>query len=91
MNLFQNLFERQKRQFATGETRSYAWRIEQLGRMARLIRENEAALQRAVAHDCRASEAAFRTRTQCHRWITATSALSSRPEKVLSVSSRPDF
>jgi hypothetical protein len=26
-------------------------RIEQLGRMTRLIRENEAALQRAVAHD----------------------------------------
>jgi aldehyde dehydrogenase (NAD+) len=44
MNLFQNLFERQKRQFATGETRSYAWRIELLGRMARLIRESEAAL-----------------------------------------------
>jgi hypothetical protein len=91
MNLFQNLFERQKRQFATGETRNYAWRIERLGRMARLIRENEAALQRAAAHDCRASKTAFRARPQCHRWITATSALSSRPEKVLSVSSRPDF
>jgi hypothetical protein len=75
MNLFQNLFGRQNRQFATGETRSYAWRIEQLGRMARLIRENEAALQRAVAHDCLASKAAFRTRPQCHRWITARSAL----------------
>ena len=51
MNPFLNLFERQKRNFATGVTRSYAWRIEQLDRMARLVGENEAALQRAVAQD----------------------------------------
>ena len=37
MNLFQDLFDRQKRHFATGVTRSYAWRIEQLDRMARLV------------------------------------------------------
>jgi uncharacterized protein len=35
--------------FATGVTRSYAWRIEQLDRMAKLVAENEAALQSAVA------------------------------------------
>src|SRR6516164_5969965 len=51
MNPFLNLFERQRRHFATGATRSYAWRIEQLDRMARLIRENEAVLQRAVGQD----------------------------------------
>ena len=51
MNPFRDLFERQKRHFATGATRSYAWRIEQLDRMARLVGENEAALQRAVAQD----------------------------------------
>jgi aldehyde dehydrogenase (NAD+) len=51
MNSFQNLLERQKRHFATGATRSYEWRIEQLDRMERLVAENEAALQRAVAQD----------------------------------------
>lgn len=51
MNPFQNLLERQKRHFATGATRSYTWRVEQLDRMARLVRENEGALQRAVAQD----------------------------------------
>jgi aldehyde dehydrogenase (NAD+) len=51
MDSFQNLFERQKRHFATGVTRGYAWRTEQLDRMARLIGENEAALQRAVGQD----------------------------------------
>ena len=51
MNLFQNLFDCQKRHFATGATRSYAWRIEQLDRMARMVGENEAALQGAVARD----------------------------------------
>jgi hypothetical protein len=35
MNLSRNLVDRQKRYFATGKTRSYAWRIEQLDRMAR--------------------------------------------------------
>src|SRR5215831_17384139 len=51
MNTFQDLFDRQKRYFATGATRTYAWRIEQLDRMARLVGENEAALQRAVGQD----------------------------------------
>ena len=40
MNSFRELFERQKRHFATGVTRSREWRIEQLDRMARLITEN---------------------------------------------------
>jgi aldehyde dehydrogenase (NAD+) len=34
MNSFQDVFDRQKRYFATGVTRSYAWRIEQLDRIA---------------------------------------------------------
>src|SRR5215469_11064793 len=51
MNSFQDLFDRQKRYFATGVTRSYAWRIEQRDRMARLVAENETALQRAIARD----------------------------------------
>jgi len=51
MNSVQDLLDRQKRHFATGVTRSYAWRIEQLDRMARLVAENETELQRAIAQD----------------------------------------
>ena len=51
MNPFQELFDRQKRYFATGVTRSREWRIEQLDRMGRLIAENEAALQQAIGRD----------------------------------------
>jgi aldehyde dehydrogenase (NAD+) len=50
MNLFRDLFDRQKRHFATGVTRSRGWRIEQLDRMSRLVAENEAALRKAIAY-----------------------------------------
>jgi aldehyde dehydrogenase (NAD+) len=48
MNLLGDQFDRQKQYFASGITRSYPWRIEQLDRVARLARESEAALQEAV-------------------------------------------
>jgi aldehyde dehydrogenase (NAD+) len=51
MNRFQDLFDRQKRLFATGATRSRGWRVEQLDRMSRLVAENEAALQQAIGKD----------------------------------------
>lgn len=51
MNTFKELFDGQKSYFATGTTRSYEWRLEQLDRMARLIGENETALQQAMAKD----------------------------------------
>src|SRR5271163_4768589 len=51
MNTFQELFDRQKRHFATGVTRSHAWRVDQLDRMGRMLKENEAALQNAIARD----------------------------------------
>ena len=51
MNTFKELFDGQKRYFATGTTRSYEWRVEQLDRMARLVGENETALQQAVTKD----------------------------------------
>jgi aldehyde dehydrogenase (NAD+) len=51
MNSFQDLLDHQKRHFATGVTRSRAWRVEQLDRMGRLVGENEAALQHAIAQD----------------------------------------
>jgi aldehyde dehydrogenase (NAD+) len=56
-NPFQDMFDRQKRLFATGVTRTYEWRVEQLDRMGRMIKENEAALQKAMAQD-------FKTATQ---------------------------
>ncbi len=86
MNSFQHLFERQKRHFATGVTRSYAWRIEQLDRMARLIGENEAALQRAVGQDFKTAsqEQVFETlaclgevafqKSQLKDWMAPTEA-----------------
>jgi aldehyde dehydrogenase (NAD+) len=67
MNQFQDVFDRQKRYFATGVTRSHAWRIEQLDRMARLVGENEAALQRAVGQDFKTAsqEQVFETLACC--------------------------
>ena len=51
MNQFQKIFDAQKASFATGVTRSYEWRVGQLDRMGRMIKENEAALQEAIARD----------------------------------------
>ena len=64
MNQFQDLFDRQKHYFATGVTRSHGWRIEQLDRMSRLVAENEAALQKAIAQDFKTAsqEQIFETR-----------------------------
>ena len=64
MNQFQDLFDRQKRCFATGVTRSHGWRIEQLDRMSRLVAENESTLQKAIAQDFKTAsqERIFETR-----------------------------
>jgi aldehyde dehydrogenase (NAD+) len=51
VNPFLDLFDAQKALFATGVTRSYDWRIDQLDRMARMIGENERRFQQAIAHD----------------------------------------
>src|ERR1700730_11802638 len=51
MNQFPTIFDAQKPYFATGVTRSYEWRVGQLDRMGRMIKENEAALQKAIARD----------------------------------------
>jgi hypothetical protein len=37
LNPFQNIYDAQKVYFATGVTRGYEWRVEQLDRMARLL------------------------------------------------------
>src|SRR5947209_3320976 len=67
MNPFQNIFDAQKAYFATNATRSYDWRIEQLDRMARMIGENEARFQQAVAQD-------FKTARQEYVFETLASA-----------------
>lgn len=64
MNPFQDIFDAQKAFFATGVTRSYEWRVEQLDRMAGLLAENEAALQNVVAAD-------FKTASQEYIFETA--------------------
>ena len=40
MNKFQKIFDAQKALMSTGVTRTYEWRVDQLDRMARMIRES---------------------------------------------------
>jgi acyl-CoA reductase-like NAD-dependent aldehyde dehydrogenase len=51
MNPFQDLFDAQKAYFSSNITRTYEWRMEQLDRMGRMVAENEADLQKAMARD----------------------------------------
>jgi aldehyde dehydrogenase (NAD+) len=51
MNEFRDVFDRQKEYFATGVTRSYDWRVDQIDRVRQMVAENEAALQAAMAAD----------------------------------------
>src|SRR5271170_4065255 len=67
MNRFQKIFDAQKALFATGVTRTYEWRVEQLDRMARMINENERRFQEAMAKD-------FKTSSQEYIFETAASA-----------------
>src|SRR6266478_1578175 len=67
MSQFQKIFDAQKALFATGVTRSYEWRVDQLDRMARMIRENEARFQQAMTKE-------FYTASQEYIFETAASA-----------------
>ena len=67
MNEFQDIFDAQKALFATGVTRSYEWRVDQLDRMARMIGEKEDRFQQAMAKD-------FKTASQEYIFETAASA-----------------
>jgi aldehyde dehydrogenase (NAD+) len=40
MNSFQQLFEKQKAYFATDITKSYEWRVDQLDRLTKMLKEN---------------------------------------------------
>src|ERR1700676_1822777 len=74
MNRFQKIFDAQKALFASGITRPYEWRVEQLGRMARMIRENEKRFQEAMAKD-------FKTPSQEVIFETQASAGESEVQK----------
>lgn len=51
MNQFQEIFDLQKKYFATNVTKSYAWRIDQLDRLARMLKENDTRFYEAVSTD----------------------------------------
>ena len=64
MNTFQDTLDAQKALFATGVTRTYEWRVDQLDRMARMIKENEGRFQKAITKD-------FKTASQEYMFETA--------------------
>ena len=66
MNQFRDIFDAQKAYFATGVTRSYDWRVDQLDRMASMINENQGRFHEALAKD-------FKTATQEYIFETAAS------------------
>jgi aldehyde dehydrogenase (NAD+) len=74
MNRFQKIFDAQKALFTSGITRTYEWRVEQLDRMARMIRENEKRFQEAMAKD-------FKTASQEVIFETQASAGESEVQK----------
>ena len=68
MNKFQDIFDAQKALFATGITRTYEWRVDQLDRMARMIRENEERFQKAMAKDFKTASQGIHLRDRCIGW-----------------------
>ena len=48
---FQDLFDRQKAYFATDATKSYAWRVDQLERLIRMLKENFETFSEASKRD----------------------------------------
>ena len=59
VNQFQGLLDAQKARFASGVTRSYEWRIEQLDRMGRMIGENEKRFQQAIVADFKTARSEY--------------------------------
>jgi len=64
-NPYERIFTAQKALFRTGATRTREWRLDQLARMERMVRENEAELQQAVKSDFKTAsqEYVFETQT----------------------------
>src|SRR5258705_4715908 len=55
MNPFQNIFDKQKTYFNSDATKTYEWRIDQLNRLEKMIKENEADFQKAMGVDFKTS------------------------------------
>ena len=53
MNQFQEIFDKQLANFNADATKSYEWRIDQLDRMDRMLKENEQAFQKAIGSEIR--------------------------------------
>jgi aldehyde dehydrogenase (NAD+) len=82
MDTYIEILERCQRHFASGVTRTYDWRVDQLDRLARMIAENEADLQAAMAADFKTAsqEQIFETqaclgeimfqKSQLREWMT---------------------
>ena len=86
MQNFREIFERQKKYFNSDATKSYGWRIDQLDRLERLLKENAQGLQEAVQNDFKtaSSEYVFEvmaplgviefTKSQLREWMKPTNA-----------------
>jgi len=86
VNPFQTCFDAQRDNFLTNVTRSYEWRVEQLDRLDKMLRENETAIQRAMAADFKTAvpEHVFEiqaqyaviefTKSQLKEWMTPVEA-----------------
>jgi aldehyde dehydrogenase (NAD+) len=51
MNPFQDIFDAQKSYFATGVTKTRAWRFDQLDRLAQMLNENAERFYEAISKD----------------------------------------
>jgi aldehyde dehydrogenase (NAD+) len=51
MNLFQEIYDKQKTYFDSDATKTYEWRIDQLTRLENLLKENSGALEDAISSD----------------------------------------
>src|SRR5258708_5252104 len=69
MNAFQDIFDKQKAYFATDVTKTYEWRIDQLDRLIRMLKENETRFSEASRRD-------FKTALQENIFEVATSLAS---------------
>ena len=86
MRNFRELLDKQKTYFNTDATKTYEWRIAQLGRMERMLKENAVSLEQAVSQDFKTApqEKAFEvlaplgtiefTKSQLREWMKPMSA-----------------
>lgn len=59
MNQFQELFEKQKNYFNTGQTKTYEWRITQLERIQQMLMENQDVFYEAVGSDFKTASSEY--------------------------------